>query len=107
MTPGPPPPERRRRARTAFEILDEEERRASEALKGSVLAAAEDLCQVTDVRGVVRRHPVLALGVSAALGAALAPLLAEVLREQVSTDTMKKHAHGTLGTWLRRIAIRS
>jgi len=107
MNPGPPPTERRRRARTAFEYLDEEERRASEALKISLLAAGEDLCQVTDVRGIVRRHPVLALGASAALGAALAPLLAHILREHASTENLKSHARGALGTWLRRVAIRS
>jgi len=105
MKPKNPPTERRRRARSAFEYLDQEERRATEALKSSLLAAGEDLCQVTDVRGIVRRHPVLALGASAALGAVLGPLLADALRGGMYAVSGSKGRSGEAATaWLRRFA---
>ena len=72
--------DRSRRPRTALEYLDAEEKRAFDGLKNSVIAAAEDISQKADVRGLVTRHPVLALGASAALGACLAPFMKDALR---------------------------
>ncbi|MBL8863683.1 MAG: hypothetical protein JNK02_16960 [Planctomycetes bacterium] len=79
MDPKPTPTDRRR-GLTAFERLDREEREIHAALQAALLAAGEDVCRITDVRGLVRRHPALALGAAAALGAALAPLLSTLSR---------------------------
>ncbi|MCY2959075.1 MAG: hypothetical protein NTY35_02830 [Planctomycetota bacterium] len=104
MKPKNPPTDRRRRARSAFEYLDQEEQRATEALKASLLAAGEDLCQITDVRGLVRRHPVVALGAGAALGAALSPILADALRGAIPGGHASPGGAGkSLGVWLRRL----
>lgn len=105
MNPNDPPIDRRRRARTALEYLDQEEDRAAEALKSSVLAAGEDLCRITDVRGLVRRHPVVALGASAVLGAALAPFLADALRGALPGIRGGKGVSGeAVRVWMRHIA---
>ncbi len=99
-----PPTDRRRRVRSALEYLDREEDRAAEALKSSMLAAGEDLCRITDVRGIVRRHPVVALGAGAALGAVLAPYLADALRGGLSGGRGGKGVSGeAVRAWVRRI----
>jgi len=70
-----PAPER---SRSALELLDEEERQALAALKGSLTAAGEDLCALGEVRELARRHPELAVVAGAALGALLGPWLARI-----------------------------
>ncbi len=72
--------DRRRRPLTALEYLDAEEKRAFDGLKNSLLAAGDEISERADVRGVVARHPALAMGASAVLGAALAPFVVDALR---------------------------
>lgn len=73
-----PSAKRPRGARSTLEFLEEEEQRALAGLRSSLVAAGEDLCALGAVREHARRHPELAVAASAALGVALAPLLARV-----------------------------
>jgi hypothetical protein len=68
-------------ARSALELLEQEERRSLEALKGSLVALGEDLCAARELRELVRKHPELAVATSAALGVLAAPLAAGLARE--------------------------
>ncbi len=71
---------RARRPLSALEYLDAEENRAIDGLKNSLLAAGEEISERAGVRGVVARHPALAMGASAVLGATLAPFVVDALR---------------------------
>ena len=75
-----PPARRPERSLSAFEVLDQEEERALEDLKLSIVSAGEDLCALGEVRELARRRPGLALAVSAAFGALFAPVLGRVAR---------------------------
>jgi hypothetical protein len=68
----------RERARSTRELLEQEEQQALAALRDSLTAAGEDLCALSEVRELARRHPELAVAASAAVGAALAPFLVRI-----------------------------
>lgn len=70
--------ERAESRRPALAFLEREEQRELEALKQELTAAGEDLCALGEIREFACRHPELAVAASAALGAALAPLFADV-----------------------------
>jgi hypothetical protein len=68
------------RPRSALEFLEREEEHTLEALKGALIAAGDDLCALDELRELVRKHPHLALGAGAVLGALLVPLLGDAAR---------------------------
>ena len=92
--------DRQRRPRTALEYLDAEEKRAIDGLKNSLIVAGEELSEKVDLRGVVTRHPALALGASAVLGAALAPFVVGALRRSLPALLGRgAHSGKALGNW--------
>lgn len=65
---------------TVGELLDHEEALAVQRLRASLQQAGEDLCAAIDLRPSIRRHPILATGLGAALGFAGGPLLPRAFR---------------------------
>ncbi len=101
MNAEPHAAKRTRRPLTALEYLDTEEKRAIDDLKNSLVAAGEELSQKADLHGVVTRHPALAMGASAVIGAALAPLVMDALRVSLPTLLGRGgHSGKALGNWL-------
>lgn len=71
---------RRTSSRGALASLEREEARALAELKRALVAAGEDLPALADVRALARRHPELTIAATAALGFALAPVVAGLAR---------------------------
>lgn len=76
---------------TAKELLDREEARAIQGLTDSVQRLGDDLCAATDLRGRIRRHPFLAVGLAAGtgvfLGCAGGSSVPRILRRILSTTS--------------------
>jgi hypothetical protein len=77
---------RHRRPATAEELLDHEEALAIQRIAGSVQRLGDDVLVATDLRGRIRRHPFLAVGIGAFSGFVGGPLLLGTL-ERVMTMT--------------------
>jgi hypothetical protein len=57
------------------ELLDHEEALAIQRIAGSVQRLGDDVLAATDLRGRIRRHPFLAIGIGAVSGFIGGPLL--------------------------------
>ena len=89
-----------------MEILQIEESRTLEQLRGSVTRAGEDLCRLDEVRDLVRAHPAVAVGAAAAAGVLLAPLAERILRYALPLVWKQARRHGperALGDLLRHV----
>ena len=69
-----------RRPATAEELLDHEEALAIQRVAGSVQRLGDDVLAATDLRGRIRRHPLLAIGIGAVSGFLGGPLLLGALK---------------------------
>ena len=66
--------------RTPEELLDRQAAAARRELLGAALLLADEVRAAVDLRGRVRRHPVLSLAVALGLGWTAGPALARGLR---------------------------
>ena len=72
---------------TVEELLDHEEALAIHRLRSSVQRAGEAVCTAVDLRPSIQRHPLLAMGLGAALGFVGVPTVPYAFRWIVRTAT--------------------
>ena len=70
----------RTRPRTLEQLLDREEELAILRIRDSLANAGSDLLRATDLRGRIRRHPLLAAGLGACLGFVGGPFALRTIR---------------------------
>lgn len=70
---------------TAAELLDQEEALAIQNVADSALRLGDDLSAAADLRGRIRRHPFLAIGLGAVAGFVGGPLLLRASKRLLSS----------------------
>jgi hypothetical protein len=88
------------RPRTLEQLLDREEALALQRISESVKRLGEGLCTATNLRGTIRRHPLLATGLGACLGFAGGPLLRRTLARALSATAKLPIRRGLPGAVL-------
>lgn len=81
------------RPRSLSALYALEERRALDGLTRAASQAVEDVQRITRVEERVREHPLLAVGVAAALGYAAAPLVGSAVDTLLPFATRTLHGH--------------
>ena len=78
-------------------MLDREESLAIQSIAGSVQRLGDGVLAATDLRGRIRRHPFLAIGIGALSGFLGGPLLFGALKRVVTNSSgAPNHASGSL-----------
>jgi hypothetical protein len=88
----------RPRPRTVEQLLDHEEALAIQRISDSLQDLGGDLCRSTDLRGRIRRHPLLAAGLGACLGFLGGPFVLRTFKRALSA-TSSLHIPGARATY--------
>ena len=88
------------RPRTVEQLLDREEALALQRISAAVHQLGDDLCTATDLRGRIRRHPLLAAGLGACLGFVGGPFVRRTLERALGATARLPLPDGLAGVVL-------